>query len=43
MIELVSIALIQWRFMNTPPLAAAAKVMLGGGLVLAAGIWIGSS
>jgi erythrin-vacuolar iron transport family protein len=41
--ELVSIALIQWRYMNTPPLAAAAKVMLGGGLVLAAGIWIGSS
>ena len=29
--------------MSTPPLAAAAKVMLGGGLVLAAGILIGSS
>jgi rubrerythrin len=42
-IELLSIAWVQWRFMATPPLAAAAKVMLGGGLVLAAGILIGSS
>jgi hypothetical protein len=29
--------------MDTPPLSAAAKVMLGGGLVLAAGVLIGSS
>jgi hypothetical protein len=29
--------------MKTPPLAAAAKVMLGGALVLAAGVLIGSS
>ena len=42
-VELLTIAWIQWRFMSTPPLAAAAKVMLGGGLVLAAGILIGSS
>ncbi|HEY4926477.1 MAG TPA: ferritin family protein [Roseiarcus sp.] len=42
-IELIAIALIQWKYMKTPPLAAAAKVMLGGGLVLAAGIMIGSS
>jgi erythrin-vacuolar iron transport family protein len=42
-IELIAIALIQWRYMKTPPLAAAAKVMLGGGLVLAAGVLIGSS
>jgi erythrin-vacuolar iron transport family protein len=42
-IELTAIALIQWKYMNTPPLAAAAKVMLGGGLVLAAGILIGNS
>ncbi|MGA2793171.1 MAG: iron exporter MbfA [Roseiarcus sp.] len=42
-IELLTIAWIQWRFMDTPPVAAAAKVMLGGGLVLAAGILIGSS
>ena len=41
--ELGIIAWIQWRFMETPPLSAAAKVMLGGGLVLAAGILIGSS
>ncbi len=42
-VELLTIAWVQWRFMDTPPLAAAAKVMLGGGLVLAAGILIGSS
>jgi hypothetical protein len=29
--------------MDTPPLSAVAKVMLGGGLVLAVGILIGSS
>ena len=42
-LELASIAWIQWRFMETPPLSAIAKVMLGGGLVLAVGILIGSS
>ena len=42
-IELATIAWVQWRFMDTPPLSAAAKVMLGGGLVLAAGVLIGSS
>jgi hypothetical protein len=42
-IELAVIAWIQWRYMDAPPLSAAAKVMLGGGLVLAAGILIGSS
>jgi hypothetical protein len=41
--ELLAIAWVQWRFMATSPIAAAAKVMLGGGLVLAAGILIGSS
>jgi len=41
--ELAIIAWIQWRYMDTPPLSAAAKVMLGGGLVLAAGVLIGSS
>ena len=41
--ELLAIALIQWRYMETPPVAAAAKVMLGGGLVLATGILIGNS
>jgi len=42
-VELAAISWIQWRYMDTPPLSAAAKVMLGGGLVLAAGIVIGSS
>jgi rubrerythrin len=42
-IELITIAWIQWRFMEVPPLSAAAKVMIGGALVLAAGILIGSS
>jgi rubrerythrin len=41
--ELLAIAFIQWRYMDTPPLSAAAKVMLGGGLVLATGVLIGSS
>ena len=41
--ELAIIAWVQWRYMNTPPVSAAAKVMLGGGLVLATGILIGSS
>ena len=42
-IELAVIAWIQWRFMETPPISAAAKVMLGGGLVLAAGVLIGNA
>jgi rubrerythrin len=42
-LELLSIAWIQWRYMDTPPLSAAAKVMLGGGLVLATGILIGNT
>ena len=41
--ELLVIAWIQWRYMETPPVSAAAKVMLGGGLVLATGILIGSA
>lgn len=41
--ELLAIAWIQWRFMETPPLSAAAKVMLGGALVLATGILIGNA
>jgi erythrin-vacuolar iron transport family protein len=42
-VELLAIAFIQWRYMDTPPVSAAAKVMLGGGLVLATGILIGNS
>jgi rubrerythrin len=41
-VELAIIAWIQWRYMDTAPLSAMAKVMLGGALVLAAGILIGS-
>jgi len=41
--ELAIIAWIQWRYMDTPPLSAAAKVMLGGGIVLATGVLIGSA
>lgn len=42
-VELLTIAWIQWRYMDTPPVSAAAKVMLGGGLVLATGVLIGNS
>lgn len=42
-VELGTIAWIQWRYMDTPPFSAAAKVMLGGALVLTTGILIGSS
>ena len=42
LVELAVIAWIQWRYMQTAPLSAMAKVMLGGALVLAAGILIGS-
>ncbi len=42
-LELLAIAYIQWRYMETSPVSAAAKVMLGGGLVLATGVLIGSS
>jgi erythrin-vacuolar iron transport family protein len=42
-IELLTIAWVQWRYMDTPPVSAALKVMLGGGLVLATGVLIGSA
>lgn len=42
-VELLAIAWIQWRYMDTPPLSAVAKVMLGGALVLATGILIGNA
>jgi erythrin-vacuolar iron transport family protein len=41
--ELVVISWVQWRYMDVPPVLAAAKVMIGGALVLAAGILIGVS
>jgi hypothetical protein len=42
-IELAAISWIRHRYMNTPFLAAAFQVMVGGALVFAAGIAIGSS
>ena len=42
-IELLLIAYIQWRYMETPPFSAAAKVMLGGGLVLATSVLFGAA
>ncbi len=42
-VELLTISWVQWRYMDVPPLSAAAKVMVGGALVLAAGILIGVS
>lgn len=41
--ELGIIAWIQMRYMDTPPWSAVSKVMLGGGLVIAAGVLIGSA
>jgi VIT1/CCC1 family predicted Fe2+/Mn2+ transporter len=40
--ELWAIAFIQNRYMETPFLRAAFQVVVGGGLVLAAGILIGN-
>lgn len=42
LVELAAITWVQARFMDTPPLSAAAKVVLGGALVVATGILIGS-
>ena len=41
-LELWAIAWIQKKYMETPFLRAAVQVVLGGALVLAAGILIGS-
>ena len=42
-IELVAISYIRHRYMDTPFLAAAFQVVIGGVLVFLAGILIGSS
>ena len=45
-VVLIELAIITWvrhRFMDTPPLSAAMQVALGGALVFATGILIGSS
>ena len=41
-VELAVIAWIQWKYMDTSPISAMAKVMLGGVVVLAVGILIGN-
>ncbi len=41
-VELAAIAWVQWRYMDTAPLSAMAKVMLGGAVVLGIGVLIGS-
>jgi len=42
-LELFAIAWIRWRYMETPFLSATVQVVLGGILVLLAGIFIGSA
>ena len=42
-VELIMISWIRWRYMDTPFLSAAFQIMVGGALVFAAGILIGSS
>ncbi len=42
-VELAIISWIRWKYMDTPPLSAVAQVALGGALVFATGILIGSS
>ena len=41
LVELGVITWVRWRYMDSPPLRAAAQIVLGGALVLAAGIAIG--
>jgi hypothetical protein len=41
--ELAIIAWVRNRYMDTPLLSAAFQVVVGGVLVFAVGIWIGSS
>ena len=40
-IELLSIAYIRWRFMNSPLVRTIVQVIVGGGIVFAIGIWLG--
>ena len=42
-IELIAIAWIRWRYMETPFWRASFQIVLGGALVFAAGILIGSA
>ena len=43
LVELAVISWIRWRYMDTPFFSAAFQIMVGGALVFAAGILIGSS
>ncbi len=42
-VELGVISWVRWRYMDTPPFSAAMQVGLGGALVFATGVLIGSS
>jgi rubrerythrin len=42
-VELAIISYVRHRYMDTPLLSSSLQVILGGGLVFAVGIWIGSS
>jgi len=42
-VELIAIAWIRWRYMQSPFLTATLQIVLGGALVFAAGILIGSA
>jgi rubrerythrin len=42
-VELGVISWIRWRYMDTPPISATLQVALGGALVFATGVLIGSS
>ncbi|HUC17280.1 MAG TPA: ferritin family protein [Acetobacteraceae bacterium] len=42
-IELLAISWIRWKYMDTPPVSATLQVALGGALVFATGVLIGSS
>jgi VIT1/CCC1 family predicted Fe2+/Mn2+ transporter len=41
-VELGAISWVRWKFMDTPPFSAALQVALGGALVFATGVLIGS-
>ncbi len=42
-VELIAIAWIRWRYMESNPFSAALQIMVGGALVFACGVLIGSS
>jgi VIT1/CCC1 family predicted Fe2+/Mn2+ transporter len=41
--ELLMIAFIRYRFMKTPLWATVVQVIVGGGIVFAVGLWLGSA